>query len=58
MVCQAVSVNLGSPVDIVFAQYNPDDEEADGAEGAAVAKQLYADGKCKNIILCADSNDE
>ena len=42
MVCQAVSVNFGSPVDIVFAQYNPEDEEADGAEGAAVAKQLYA----------------
>lgn len=45
-------------MDIVFAQYNPEDEEADGAEGAVVAKQLYADGKCKNIILCADSNDE
>ena len=29
-------------MDIVFAQYNPEDEEADGAEGAAVAKQLYA----------------
>ena len=57
MVCKAVSVNLGSPVDIVFAQYNPEDEEADGAEVAAVTKQLYADGKCKNIILCADSND-
>ena len=43
------------PVDIVFAQYNPEDEVADGAEGAVAAKQLYADGKCKNIILCADS---
>lgn len=43
------------PVDIVFAQHNPEDEEVDGAEGAVAAARLYADGKCKNIILCADS---
>lgn len=41
-------------VDIVFAQYNPEDEEFDGAEGAVTANQLYASGKCKNIVLCAN----
>lgn len=41
-------------VDIVFAQYAPEDEEVYGAEGAVAAHHLYISGECKNIVLCAD----